>query len=214
MSTSEKNACCQSINTLNWNNIVVLLIVFIFGILTGIVTQYADRCPFLNPQPVDPSVQVDEQVRQRLQMALRHEQNLYVRKIQDWKKPYAEKVNAVLTPEQLKQLAGPRRPYTQASPDGKPATTPPDVDMTYPYRRGDRMARALTEMLSYQLQLDNLGQKVTLTDKQKAAIAKIFMQRRDDFLKFIDQNPPPKSLPQYTMEDSMAMEMEVEFEEN
>ncbi len=203
-------------DSISWKNISVLLIIFTAGVFTGVVTQYADRCPWLNPQ-----VKVTEERPNRHQLALSREQGLYVRKVREWKKPYQDKIDAVLTPEQKTQQETLRRAHpmdpsgTEAVYDGPmgPDGIPMDGEPYYPVRptKSEKLVKTLSGILSYQSELDKLTQTLKLTDKQKAAVSKIMSQRRDDFLKFIDQNPPPtKPSRPLTQEEIMTIEMEVD----
>jgi len=39
--------------------------------------------------------------------------------------------------------------------------------------------------------LERMSRELALNDKQKVQVEKIMAERRDAFLKFVDQNPPP-----------------------
>ncbi|PAW78139.1 MAG: hypothetical protein B9S32_08060 [Verrucomicrobia bacterium Tous-C9LFEB] len=216
MSNPASTTPAKPADSISWKNISVLLIIFTAGVFTGVATQYADRCPLLNPQ-----VKVTEERPSRQQLALSREQGLYVRKVQEWKKPYQEKIDAVLTPEQKTQQEAHRGmhpmdpPAPEAAYDGPvgPDGVPVDGEPYYPTRptKSEKLVKTLAGILAYQPEVEKLTKKVKLTDKQKVAVTKIMSQRRDDFLKFIDQNPPPtKASRPLTQEEIMMIEMEVD----
>lgn len=212
MSTPDASTPAKPTDSVSWKNISVLLIIFIAGVFTGVATQYADRCPLLNPQVK----LTEERPPGRMQLALSHEQSLYIRKVREWKKPYQDKIDAVLTPEQKAQQDARRQGPPEGvydgpvGPDGVPMNVEP---YDYPTRpsKSEKLVKTLSGILAYQAEAEKLTQKLKLTDKQKAAVTKIMAQRRDDFLKFIDQNPPPtKASRQLSQEEIMMIEMDID----
>lgn len=222
MSASVPSTPAKPADSISWKNIIVLLVVFTAGILTGVVTQFADRCPLLNPPaPASNAARSEEEcAMDRYRMAVRQEQTDYIRKIQEWKKPYAEKVTAVLTPEQKTQLDALRKSRARGRQgvSGAPGMPPGAIcEMEdarfydYPgfYVKNDRLARVLTGVIAYQSEVDRLSQKVNLADKQKAAVTKILAQRRDDLIKYVDQNPLPKTYCYLNDGDDLASDQEI-----
>lgn len=204
MSTSEPSSAAASKDTIHWKNIVILLVIFVAGVFVGVATQYADRCPFLNPQP-PASATVDN-----YPPRLNAKQRDYLHKLRDWKQPYQDKITASFTPEQKAKWEAMRAESLATYPPEELEAIEPPPMPEYPGAKPDRLTVVMTSIIAYQPRVDKLSKQLTLSDKQKAAVTKILAQRRDDFLKYIDQNPPPSGRRVFAPEEAPAPETEIE----
>ena len=57
--------------------------------------------------------------------------------------------------------------------------------------KGPRGRDPLMGVIMYKPALKRMSRELALNEKQKAQVEKIMAERRDAFLKFVDQNPPP-----------------------
>lgn len=116
----------------------------------------------------------------------------YAEKIKAVAEPFKTKIEAVLTAEQKEKLTsmhqGPREMGNRETkgPEGEKGPGLQGKDS-----KGPRGHDPLMGIVMYKPALDRMSRDLALNDKQKAQVEKIMTERREAFLKFVDQNPPP-----------------------
>lgn len=102
------------------------------------------------------------------------EQREYAAKVKALAEGYREKIKAVLSAEQKSRFN-----EMIAQREG----------------HGPGPAQGLIGLVFYKPQAEHWAKALELSDKQKASLDQILQQRRAEFLKFVDQNPPPRLAP-------------------
>lgn len=113
--------------------------------------------------------------------SLKAEIDLFRKKFEPIKTEFNQGLNAILTPEQRTRFAAMVERGAAANlrgPDGKPNRAMEPIDSMIP-------------IVIVPSSLDRLTEELKLTEEQRASVRLLLIARRAQFLKLVDDSPPP-----------------------
>jgi len=117
------------------------------------------------------------------------EMKAYAEKLRSVGEPFKTKIEAFLTAEQQEKLTSLHQGARGAADIGSQDEKEPGFKGKE--GKGPRGRDPLMTVIVCKPALERMSRELALNDKQKVQVEKIMAERRDTFLKFVDQNPPP-----------------------